>query len=910
MPYSYKRRKKVIIIIILTLIILSLTFTFSIINFYKNDSDSNKQANYGKKINNQIKLVPHQSNETAEIIDSLSYIVNYMDYGMVKGPVDSDRLKESIEQCKEEVIKLKESIEEDAEYAEYVDDSKQSKKRVQEYKSGALKAVDDFSGKLNELSEKVNSDLADDNEIKDGINVVKNTLNSMIIKEEPKIKNNGYSHSLVEKSKDKNAEKGKMAESKYDSASAKMNSEYTSYLDLNDEMKALADSFSTPAEIYEYVRNNYQYIQYTGLRLGAAGTFEQKAGNDFDQAALLIALLRYKGYKAKFVVGIVSKTGVEHAWVKLLSEKEVELDPSFKKYEKDNNSKSKDNDEIKKYLDAESENLERFYSLAYLFDTYEIEIEDEYEHSSLLDETYFQDDESFSKFLTDVSGIEKKSDIGTDEIRNTLGIRRIKKEVDGNLPDSLPYEVNTRLYEEDYLSDNFIDKINLSIQYEESKESKSFYTPELYGHRISVLYEPSTDKYKQIVRSYQNLYFTPSYLIRVRPVLMIDGKKIIEGKEQIPGTYTDFCVEINEAAIDSVRIESSLMAGGIYGIVFDYNDINSEMLKDNLGLLKECESDIHSGKSDFTEAVSILENVIGEAYFSSLNYNNCILAATNGVACERGISECIVGYIPNSCSIAGVPIATNEGRLYIDVASDRTAVATLDENKNISDTDIKKFMMMSGFVSSYLEGNIIEKTVNCKCASAISLINEARKRGITIYTISSKNESDLNLLSINEVDKKIIKEEIGKGNIVIIPEKEMYFYEWYGVPYIVMNPVTGEASYMTGMGVCGGYLAEISKVTTKVASVKALVKEIDSLILAVVNEREVRENLLSDISAESGEADYSELFKKLKAYSVCSNLFDSIQKKNDEYKIGNGDAYGTQAQESVILDILTILNDI
>jgi len=50
--------------------------------------------------------------------------------------------------------------------------------------------------------------------------------------------------------------------------------------------------------IYEYVYTNIEYTPTYGLKKGALGTLLDGNGNDFDQSALLVALLRASGYTA------------------------------------------------------------------------------------------------------------------------------------------------------------------------------------------------------------------------------------------------------------------------------------------------------------------------------------------------------------------------------------------------------------------------------------------------------------------------------------------------------------------------------------------------------------------------------------------------------------------------------------
>ena len=58
-----------------------------------------------------------------------------------------------------------------------------------------------------------------------------------------------------------------------------------------------------PKLIYDYVHNHIEYMPYYGSMKGTVLTLLDGSGNDFDQASLMIALLRASGYSAQFVIG-------------------------------------------------------------------------------------------------------------------------------------------------------------------------------------------------------------------------------------------------------------------------------------------------------------------------------------------------------------------------------------------------------------------------------------------------------------------------------------------------------------------------------------------------------------------------------------------------------------------------------
>lgn len=69
--------------------------------------------------------------------------------------------------------------------------------------------------------------------------------------------------------------------------------DYRSNPEENADIKELAASLECePALIYDYVHNNIDYVPYFGAQKGALLTYLDGSGNDFDQASLMVAMLR------------------------------------------------------------------------------------------------------------------------------------------------------------------------------------------------------------------------------------------------------------------------------------------------------------------------------------------------------------------------------------------------------------------------------------------------------------------------------------------------------------------------------------------------------------------------------------------------------------------------------------------
>lgn len=68
-----------------------------------------------------------------------------------------------------------------------------------------------------------------------------------------------------------------------------------------------------PDLIYEYVRNNTEIVWTYGLSKGAMGVIVDRAGTSFDQAHLMIELLRQSGYTASYKLGTIALSGSQFA---------------------------------------------------------------------------------------------------------------------------------------------------------------------------------------------------------------------------------------------------------------------------------------------------------------------------------------------------------------------------------------------------------------------------------------------------------------------------------------------------------------------------------------------------------------------------------------------------------------------
>ena len=68
----------------------------------------------------------------------------------------------------------------------------------------------------------------------------------------------------------------------------------------------------------------------------------------------------------------------------------------------------------------------------------------------------------------------------------------------------------------------------------------------LSNQQVAISYEPETVEDQEIINSYGGLDNTPAYLVRLRPVLKINGERIIVGQDGLPmGSEYDLTIELD-----------------------------------------------------------------------------------------------------------------------------------------------------------------------------------------------------------------------------------------------------------------------------------------------------------------------------------------------------------------------------
>ena len=569
---------------------------------------------------------------------------------------------------------------------------------------------------------------------------------------------------------------------------------------MTNDMAALADTLSSPAEVYKYILNNYKTEFYYGSRKGAVGTYEECGGNDYDQASFMIAMLRYLGYTANYAIGEVVFTDedlinmtpasdiesakkiftahgktltpyesggylTEQAMVLLIldDENQLFLDPSFKYYTKK----------------ADATDLDSIMVSDSTLDLYAVsnKIESDYKSGDLL--TTFQ-----------------QYEIVQQDINNTLSYDVPSGQVsiyDTTLPQAKSDMVTistggTKIYQK---KSCFLYGKDITLEYEFTEEA-AMEMDAYFGY-------DSIDDLTGNIGTYANR-------AQIHGVLKVDGNTVAyNGESYLLGEKEMLQIDITTAG-DTTSFEKELTVGALYSIVFDYQIISPYEIAGGYSKLPQTssaqkmmnESNIY-GSREMMNTLTLL----GKTYFSQVDTNNAILANFSDMRYERGLSVAVVDFTPHIYNQTGSsPRLYKEGKIGIDVLGNWTLFNSLNGDAE----EEAKIKHSSGYLSSFYESESIKQFTGMQTVSTVEVLDKAMEQNVDILYLSKANIGELEASSLSTQNKADITKLINEGNYITVPSAEITIGSWSGTGYIVYDPSTGTNIYIINNNLNGGGL--------------------------------------------------------------------------------------------------------
>jgi hypothetical protein len=576
---------------------------------------------------------------------------------------------------------------------------------------------------------------------------------------------------------------------------------------------------------YEFVRNECEFQPYLGSRKGSIETLRQRAGNDYDLASLLIALLRAAGIPARYAVGMVEMTpdrtrswlGVDDSrvagsilttqgmegltiyqgtpdnivavrcrrvWVEAWVARGrgeptwVPLDPAFKLHDIDPGIDIP----AEMGFDAQSF-VEEYYAPA----TPGVVLP---RPETLL--------ELFRQQISDYLAVHYPG----ETVQSVMRSQTIAPETLGELPASLPYKVRTR--DTQYSEVPAVKRYQVRFHLHNGGTTLINHTlnlPAVAGKRITIGYVAATPADQAVLDTYGGIYQTPPHLVNLTPVLRVAGQDAATG-----------AAGVGMGRVHSSDIHFLAPAGTSNPVPAIYNDIVCGA-DQAIGLAVEgiSESMLVPPPADDTEGTAQLLYDVAMDYMARCHAADMEAGRLMHDFITTDVADAIVENVVNvSYNGYGTPMSFTWKALRVDADRSILGIWPVDR-MDPADGEPKDVMLLTGAEGSLWESRIYEDGFGQDSVSTIKILELAKAAGITVYKRWSTLPLPANTLPSSA--RTAIQNAIAGGHAVTFPASQITAGtpatgQWTGLGWIDLDPATGAAGYIISGNNNGGATVE------------------------------------------------------------------------------------------------------
>lgn len=605
-----------------------------------------------------------------------------------------------------------------------------------------------------------------------------------------------------------------------------------------------------PLAAYRWVRDKVEFEPYRGVKRGAEGVAWERTGNDFDQAALLAALLRTQGVPVRFVYGVVRVDGdtladwaamatpelafklfvqggvpitgiriageiavadVNHCWIEARLPYTnpgargpgepvwIPLDPSFKGHDVEPGQ------DIYPRLGFQEEDF-------------------------LLDYIALDGDPSPEDHLRDVMR-DKLAEIGGG---GSLGQGAydiaVRPGGDAALPLAMPpgLEVRGVIWEQAVVPETYHYRIRLTIWDGQNDAagvgpgdvSVTFRSAALTGHFLALVYRPATPEDQALVDSTESgSVYDPAIRDRVRlvPVLLVDGQPV---SGFLPGDHTQAAPPVSpfstgnigvrqtmlvetlfpgiapgEPVAESDTRERELVVGEVYALGWSVGTVTASRMKNLADSLR-----------DLQPVGTANEVLVSTLSLTALQYLHRMSVSTEFLARLLGVRSL---HEP-SLMLCGIKLDVAAGGfdsagLFFDVQQYWMSMVSRDGRADRE----RAFMFVNGMQSSYLEHRVLEEIFVTTAVSTMKILRRYREVGHEPLVLDASNlEPALDGLALGDWDKETIRQKVmQEGYRVVLPAGPVSIERWVGWGYVLWDPDRGFGRFGISGGLSGGHIA-------------------------------------------------------------------------------------------------------
>jgi Transglutaminase-like superfamily len=594
-------------------------------------------------------------------------------------------------------------------------------------------------------------------------------------------------------------------------------------IQLTPEIRAKAQELEyKPVKIYEWVRNNVEFVPTWGSIQGAPMTLLTKRGNAIDSASLLIALLRASGIHARYVTGTI-ELPIEKImnWAGGFTDPLAALD-----FMSSGGIPTKGLVSGGKIVKAQMEHVWVEAWINYIPSRGA-------KHKNGKGDTWISLDPSYKQYtftaypatVGDADVLSKK-EIEKKEYPYLLGTLPYRGAIRGvafvELPDVYRHKLSFNV-KNDTVDLSFFDPDAPPTADASLNITKSL--PELAGKKITLSYSPATPQDEAVINSYMPTPHAdgtpiqlselpsqlPAYLINVKPELRIDGQVVATGAPVGLGGTNIFTMTFSDPSYGSSQVVNYIDAGVYQAIGLNLGRISQNQLTNLKSKMEATKTKLQN--KDFAGLTK--DDLLGDllyttalAYHAELGTINDIAAKAMNVNAITLPSETIFATKLKVLMFFGLPRWVQPGGLNMDADYLIQVVKAKDGNNSTA----KKYMIRSGLASSSLENGVPEQIFSTPSRpvegiSTVKALKLASSQGIPIYTINQSNlATTLPQLQVGQEVISDIQNAVNAGKVVTISQTNITYNGWTGCGYIIVNPETGAGAYMISGGLSGAIM--------------------------------------------------------------------------------------------------------
>ncbi len=607
-------------------------------------------------------------------------------------------------------------------------------------------------------------------------------------------------------------------------------------------IQALATNLNNdPVQIYNWVHNNIEYLPTYGSIQGADMTLQTKRGNSFDTASLLIGLLRAANIPARYVYGtirvpadqamnwvggvtkpeaaqqlmgqggipnigmmqggVIKYIMLEHVWV----EAYVDYIPSRGAVNKTGDSWVPMDASYKQYTYTQGMDIKSAVPLDAQA------LIDQAQTGATIDPSGWVQNINGTAIQTALTSYQTQVQdyINTTKPNATVGdvidTKTIVPQNDSILMGTLPYTTIAIGAKLQSLPANLRHSINLNLYtdamsraLENPTLSYSQSLPSLAGKKVALVYEPATPADQAVITAAANSdqITLPAYLIRLVPVLKVEGVAVATGSSATMGDTHILSVGVAAPWYNHDR-DYRITAGDLSIVGIDAAGVTPSLFN-----ARTTQHDLSKGTDpDFTAEMfyQVILGWWGEKYA----YND-IMGNTNHIVSYQLPSHGLAAAPVTVNYFFGIPRTATYKRRVLDVKEDFVMAMHVNDDKEIR----RRFMMAMGTVGSYLEAGIYDQAFLLTpgySMSSVTALKAANDMGVPIYTIDQSNVAAALPQIATDTDTIMeFQNAIAAGKRVTTAQRDITVGNFTGMGYIIEDTVTGSAAYMISGGRNGG----------------------------------------------------------------------------------------------------------